>query len=78
MPPSLKQIRESTKQVRLYTEMTRHSKEVLIAQLELILVLMGQHQYPLTDQAPIARIQIETRAALMRLDPENPALTPRQ
>jgi hypothetical protein len=60
-----------------FTHLIPEVRSVLIARLELILTMLGQFHLPLTDQAPIARIQIETRAALTRLDPSNPALTPR-
>jgi hypothetical protein len=64
----------------LYTDWTPYARQVLIARLELILTMLGQFNLSLTHQAQeamgIARIQIETRAALSRLDPSNPALTP--
>lgn len=64
----------------LYTDWTPHSRKALIAHLETVLLLMGQFNLSLTHQAQeamgIARIQIETRRLLTRLDPSNPVLMP--
>jgi hypothetical protein len=64
----------------LYTDWTPHARQVLIVRLELILTMLRQFQLSLTYQAQeamgVAKILIETRAALQKLDPSNPALMP--
>ena len=60
----------------LYTALTPYSTQVLITQLSLTLVMLRQHQYPLTDRVSprIARILTETQSLLLTLDPSNPKL----
>lgn len=62
----------------LYTEWTPHTRGVLIAHLETTLVLLRQHQYPMTAPPTplLSRILVETLSLLTKLDPLNPELTP--